>query len=999
MGEIADLGREVFRDFVVDGVPASGVNEPEKARARQLTELIDRRVAAASANLTEYDTLADLIASGQSTGLAFVTRNNGSVNDAANGVYQLNGSGGWEKADWYFQSVSGVVQPITDAAIAAAQDAERAAAAAGEVVATSAQDTPITLMQRPHVTQYLLSANRAGVALGLTVGGDYLGAAGVITGMRMALQKSAALHHLTLKAWKRPASTPSGSKAADPGELGTDVLLWTQTVNAPDIPLIVADTAPRAVDLTFASAIDLGSQFGAGDILMIAVSAFNSSNADTALGYGLDGPATTLPVHERGWYAEVGTGTNWTGLPTNYSPAYTLLGRNVSLKPVLNKLDSRTEATASVLTVADTLLIQRSAVGGYGNISTYGGFAFAFTAADIGPSQQCDGVSFDLAVGAGASTLEVALYRRPAAYSATLEPGVVTDVLLEKRTYTVAELGLTPGSPGLVRVRHMFTGGWATPATGFDLMTVQAKKADGTSAAMDFNRASQSGWTTDRKGWFRPNITTGGWSTVGTFANAFSLLREGFTLPASPERELPVGYDEIESATVSVLGNVVSVEVALTRLGISSRITGSLTIPLPPAIPVAGEAINISRAASLAYGIVTAAGRLIYPGVTALSIPGLTEGVHYEVNYDLGAVRHLTADDVSVTASYTGSQMAVDAIVLNRSNMTLSVIQGPLRGRDALEKRAVVTGPEQAVVAWVVRTQRGLKAASVLFGGVTKRARDEKNRRILARLKAKMARGEAINWAGYGDSITQMGGNPDLVSATTAPNGSRDIGLSYLNPNGAGIQSDITDALPLFTSAEMGMPDDGLGRVHTKVGMNWRAIEAARAVYGGPISYFNMGIGGTTSGNTISGGRPNGAYPARLAALNAVCPAGTMDVCVIGFGMNQPESTDTDNDLVAIAAAIRAVHPNVTLVFCAPAKPNELYRPGAHWLLQARQVEWAADHVGAAYIDVAAVWGASGKPGTIGVPGGFENSTTYVNHPGLKELEAMGDLLVQALLP
>lgn len=48
MGEISDLGRAFLRDFVVEGVPASGASRPQKAVGRQVFDLIDERVLRAS---------------------------------------------------------------------------------------------------------------------------------------------------------------------------------------------------------------------------------------------------------------------------------------------------------------------------------------------------------------------------------------------------------------------------------------------------------------------------------------------------------------------------------------------------------------------------------------------------------------------------------------------------------------------------------------------------------------------------------------------------------------------------------------------------------------------------------------------------------------------------------------------------------------------------------------------------------------------------------------
>ncbi|MNS00543.1 hypothetical protein D3C72_318030 [compost metagenome] len=46
MGQIGDLGQQFQRDFVVDGVPASGANEPDKAVGRAVFAVIDDKVEA-----------------------------------------------------------------------------------------------------------------------------------------------------------------------------------------------------------------------------------------------------------------------------------------------------------------------------------------------------------------------------------------------------------------------------------------------------------------------------------------------------------------------------------------------------------------------------------------------------------------------------------------------------------------------------------------------------------------------------------------------------------------------------------------------------------------------------------------------------------------------------------------------------------------------------------------------------------------------------------------
>lgn len=51
MGVIVDLADEVYRDYVTDGVPASGAWAPEKSEIRDLFELIEEQLSAPSQNI------------------------------------------------------------------------------------------------------------------------------------------------------------------------------------------------------------------------------------------------------------------------------------------------------------------------------------------------------------------------------------------------------------------------------------------------------------------------------------------------------------------------------------------------------------------------------------------------------------------------------------------------------------------------------------------------------------------------------------------------------------------------------------------------------------------------------------------------------------------------------------------------------------------------------------------------------------------------------------
>jgi len=124
MGEITDDANEVYRDFNTDGVPSSGAHDPEKPDIRSLFSKIDIVVAASAAGIAIVATTADrdtfyTDADNQSK-LVYVNNNNGTADDAANGVYEYVG-GAPRIATGFYQGVAAVVQPLVDEAEAWAQ--------------------------------------------------------------------------------------------------------------------------------------------------------------------------------------------------------------------------------------------------------------------------------------------------------------------------------------------------------------------------------------------------------------------------------------------------------------------------------------------------------------------------------------------------------------------------------------------------------------------------------------------------------------------------------------------------------------------------------------------------------------------------------------------------------------------------------------------------------------------------------------------------------------
>lgn len=115
MAAIKDQANSVYRDFVTDGVPASGPNDPDKADIRGLFSVIDVAVAAAQAGITIVPTTAARDAfyatPANQSKLVYVNNNNGSAADPTNGVYEYVG-GSARIAQGFYQGVVSSVAPL-----------------------------------------------------------------------------------------------------------------------------------------------------------------------------------------------------------------------------------------------------------------------------------------------------------------------------------------------------------------------------------------------------------------------------------------------------------------------------------------------------------------------------------------------------------------------------------------------------------------------------------------------------------------------------------------------------------------------------------------------------------------------------------------------------------------------------------------------------------------------------------------------------------------------
>jgi hypothetical protein len=257
----------------------------------------------------------------------------------------------------------------------------------------------------------------------------------------------------------------------------------------------------------------------------------------------------------------------------------------------------------------------------------------------------------------------------------------------------------------------------------------------------------------------------------------------------------------------------------------------------------------------------------------------------------------------------------------------------------------------------------------------------ERNRGLLRPVIGKAMRGDAINWGGYGDSITALQtGAPSDSAVRYAANGEwRDRRSVYFSA----YPSDTLALLPLFDFG------DGSGQVHTKIGWNWSIKAALDALAGADVvDYLNYGIGGTTSANSDN----NGLWPARIA----VPLAASLDAVVIAFGMNERGSTSTYANIVNMVGQFQAEGAIPIVMGCPRPHADESV---SNWRYTCDALEAAAMDSGAALISTTAL-ADDRNLGAIGMPAEALCSTNIGaggNHPGIFELQQYGRAAVEQL--
>ena len=364
----------------------------------------------------------------------------------------------------------------------------------------------------------------------------------------------------------------------------------------------------------------------------------------------------------------------------------------------------------------------------------------------------------------------------------------------------------------------------------------------------------------------------------------------------------------------------------------------------------------------------------------------LVENTDYAVNYRNGKIRGLInkpAFEVSVAYSY--AQERYDLLQYNMLTNAINVKAGTARDFDAQEY--VPTADAGNVPIGTVLVIGGA-ISEVLptwqFDGIIEKGTEQdwdrlrlNNRRALAKTLGKLARGAAITVAGYGDSITAF--------QTGAPtNGSQ------YQANGQWRDRDQYFVLyPTDTkTANLAYYDtgDGAGAVHIRKGWNWKLVEYWRSL-GSDVTYLNFGIGSTASANVSNGG----LWPARLAP---VLSSGA-DVCVIGFGMNELGQAVTMTNVISIIQQMQAVGIEC-VVMGVPQITDDNPTTQEQWRLTNHALQMAARFTKSAFVPTTAI---ADQRTIAGMGISFKNlaASNLYNHPGFRELDKYGELLIAAL--
>lgn len=539
------------------------------------------------------------------------------------------------------------------------------------------------------------------------------------------------------------------------------------------------------------------------------------------------------------------------------------------------------------------------------------------------------------------------------------------------------------------------------PSDKILIFDVQAQKPNLSFGPMGIGRVDGvQGIAQVVRGYYKTTATT--WalmSSSGAAATiAYVATAQGKALDGSAFENLPPQERQADDFLLD------SVEASLAPTGLSVAINGRvlkdrIESPLGTTVSVTAaptgtesKTINLVYATSNAFVLNNANTWLGRRNISAVTVTRtsdsavLTEGTDYAVNYRNGKIRGLIntpAFEVSVNYSY--AQERYDLLQYNMLTNAINVKAGTARDFDAQEYVPTADAGNVPVgTVFVIGGAISEVLPTWQFDGVIEKGTEQdwdrlrlNNRRALAKTLGKLARGAAITVAGYGDSITAF--------QTGAPTDG-----SQYQANGQWRDRDQYFVLyPTDTkTANLAYYDtgDGAGAVHIRKGWNWKLVEYWRSL-GSDVTYLNFGIGSTASANVANGG----LWPARLAP---VVSSGA-DVCVIGFGMNELGQAVTMTNVISIIQQLQAAGIEC-VVMGVPQITDDNPTTQERWRLTNHALQMAARFTRSAFVPTTAI---ADQRTIAGMGVSFKNlsSSNLYNHPGFRELDKYGELLIAAL--
>lgn len=950
----SELGSAAFTSADAYATAAQGAAaDSASANLAALTGTVENLQAAQQTSAIYKATLADLQAvTGSYVGQGgFVTGGTGA------GTY------GWDGSAWVFL-----------AADMLASKADKAATAFG--LASLGRSTTDALTQvtvaETAVVQVAHNATIAAVSNRAVYSAAEAAAGQPVNAFRFWMQNVPTLGPVTLAVYSR---VQAGSTSAYP-PTANDTLLTTVTVEGEKL---AASNDWQFVEFRLPQEVTtLGT-----DLLVWKLSAAGG------LSIGIRNDATGVTQFRRGWFGNTGGGSQLIGAPNRL--AYEAYLREVEsvLDPQLAALESQAQIAERSF-VKDFSPTAAHSPNGAVYPQTDGHYAFTF-GAQTGPSedvpagQVIDTLALSVQLASSIATLRLRVWSRPTnpATASTYPTADATATLLSTQLLTPAELGLDPASNAWQALRYAFPAISTSAGTTY-LFEIWAFTAANANVGIGITRAADVGYNPQQRGWYR------GGSTIPTgSALAWQLGGLAYTQLIGVADAKPSALADAYDVTLVTDGLQLAVSGTGYCDGLKVTVNGAVSVS------AAAQGTETTNNYDLIYSTATVftsipgawIGRRNLSDVTAVrSTDGaaLTLGVDFAYHVN-GKLRGLVdTAPFAVNATYNYKRERYDVVQLDPQTQAVSLKEGVERDFDAIE---YLPEPDPGFLPvgylHVIGGSVTPINACEFLGSVTRFDSTSdwqqlllRNRQALPKLHGRIARGEPVTVAAYGDSIVAIQtGNVDY----TANGVNRDRPETYLTY----VPADTVAALPKYDFG------DGAGPVHIKISAPWSLVAAIGKRSSAAVDYLNFGIGGTNSADTVN----NGLYPARLAPMIA----SGAHLLLIHFGMNELGQTATLSRVANIAQQAMAAGMEV-VIMGVPRRNSVDGATMSGWYYTNRALYLAAKSVGCAFAPQHWI----GRPDQLGGIRASAESlamANLINHPGPSEFRRYGDLLVQSVLP